>query len=777
MPKKYTRSSGTSLDVRSIPLIITKNDALRAYIQVFTHDPENITQQALGSVFGVFKVRESDPESAFIVNFLVSEFKKEYYANTARPADTSFEAALNRINLALSELAKQGNIGWMGNLEAAVCALDKSRTLHFSTAGNASVVLFRDSRLTVISEGLSPEETNNPLKTFAEISSGKLLAKDKVIITTQELFDVFPERELTRNADRFSPQEFIQCVHTALVNSVPIAGSVVLDVSVKQAVRRKPAERAAQLREDNVPNVFSQQAFREANRMEKNVYAQTKTAQKSESDPEENRIKNHIYIQQKVPFSNAGTSSAKENFLVWKERAANALDTLWESTSKTFQKHWRSLSKTLASRYASLWFRAKNFRPRKVHVDIQEAAPPEPKKESVIIKQKAQLPEKHVPVLESPSTSEFATERAHLLLGQSFDKMRITGTALLRSIKKYSFAAYSFAKRMPSRQRAIAGAVILIVAILAAGIFIARKNKTEVTEVQPETAPQEKTATRIREEDLAKEPGIIFADAQDLTSKYSAQSGSAILGSYALSNGDLAIIEDSQVVVSRSDQSQEAFPLGSALPDFEGVQFASGALMSELQTLFLLTNIGEVVSLSPTTGKFEKTNISVDQDAVADTLIAAYSTYLYVANTKENTILRYPRAEGEGGFGEPITWLSSNSGADLSGATDMSISGSIYLAKKNHTIRLENRKENPLDLKQPIVPADFSLVDASDEDNLYVFDSNEKRVLAYKTADGTLVNQYALPQEFADMTYVSLTHTNDNTLLLSTPEQVLEIQL
>ncbi len=79
-------------------------------------------------------------------------------------------------------------------------------------------MLLRNHYLSNISEGLSSEEgKNHPIKTFLNVSSGPVKSGDKIIITSQEIFKIFSETEIKKNAERFPPEKFSQFLKTALL--------------------------------------------------------------------------------------------------------------------------------------------------------------------------------------------------------------------------------------------------------------------------------------------------------------------------------------------------------------------------------------------------------------------------------------------------------------------------------------------------------------------------------------------------------------------------------
>src|SRR3989344_4728482 len=248
------------LDKAVTEILVANGRSVEPFIKVFQYSGENVTKSSLGTLVGIFDIAERSEESAYIVNFLASVAKKEYFNNPRRGAIESFEAALHKINLALAELVKHGNIAWLGKLHGALCVLEKNN-LHFSVTGDAQILLLRNGNFSEISAGLASEESSlHPIKTFVEVSSGRMMLADKILLTSPELFTLFSLEDLSKNALRMDDERFAQFLRTALINELDMAGTFIIDVQEGQPPVRAP-HRPEVPAEETVHNVFSQQAF------------------------------------------------------------------------------------------------------------------------------------------------------------------------------------------------------------------------------------------------------------------------------------------------------------------------------------------------------------------------------------------------------------------------------------------------------------------------------------------------------------------------------------
>ena len=340
MPSKNSANNKdvlNDLEKKISPVLIVNNSSLKPYVELFDYAPENIYQQPLGSLVGFFEVREYSQDSAYVVNFLTSVLKKEYYINPKRPVTESLDSALHKVNMALSELANQGNVEWLGKLNAAICVLEKNNA-HFSVAGKAKIFLYRGQGLTEISEDLASESLEpHPLKTFVNVSSGRMEKDDRLLITVEDIFHILSAIELKKNFQRFSGDKFVQFLKTALSNQMEMIASIVVEMietevleTAKAKVGKKPSRTA---------NVFSEKTFAEKTDTTLSIEESLQLMDVADQDVEYTDKKTgHIYVQ-------GETSQSTENAKV-------AL--FWENVKEKTGEAWY-LAKNGTRRRLSLY--------------------------------------------------------------------------------------------------------------------------------------------------------------------------------------------------------------------------------------------------------------------------------------------------------------------------------------------------------------------------------------------------------------------------------------
>ncbi|HUD09077.1 MAG TPA: hypothetical protein VMQ48_03245 [Candidatus Saccharimonadales bacterium] len=225
-------------------IFVSANRELAPFGMVFTYPPENFEQKQLGTVFGLIKISDSSPESSFVANLLASVIKKEYFAKPSRPAYDSFEASLKKANLALAELARQGSVKWIGHISFAGGALEKNN-LHFSKLGTTSILLLRGGMLADIGSGLDEDTAqvdSHPIKTFSDISSGKVELGDRLVFTTSDLLEIFSFEEIRQNAARFSREEFPEIISASLTANSELSGAIVVSMVSEEEAEEQPVQ-------------------------------------------------------------------------------------------------------------------------------------------------------------------------------------------------------------------------------------------------------------------------------------------------------------------------------------------------------------------------------------------------------------------------------------------------------------------------------------------------------------------------------------------------------
>ena len=726
-------------------VFVTNNSRFKPYIEVFHYTPENISLQNLGELVGFFKINDFSDDSAYIVNFLTSVLNKEYFANPKRSISNSFDIALHKVNLALAELAKHDNISWLGKIEGAACVLEKNN-LHFSITGKAKILLFRNQTLADIGENTSEQIEPNPLKTFTDVSSGRLQENDKIIVSSQELFEIFSLNEIKKASLRFSQDNFFQFINTALVNETDIASTIIIDSRAKKIEELKIRKKK---NKETKINAFSEKTFRE--KLSKKISDLTKRSAEQKNKGYTDKKTGHIYIQgeqadsQKISIFQNCWIFIKEKSSDFCYRLKKYIRKFSAFSQKNIAKVKQFLSGLIAKKIEQIKLARKTHEKEAQRTILEQGMsekdkPIEEKQETEFFESASEL--KIIP--ESNTESEIKNEspfsfdyskilRATAdLFGKIKEKMKLGLQSIARFISKYPFKEY-FGKIIPDfskikkifsafdYQQRLYAFLILLLIIIAPLIFIKMKNEKKIAlrEQKIVTEMENQQQLPIQENKLKK-----IGNPQELASS---QNFKNILWS----NFGIFAITDTKIIVFQNDTQEETI-LPESVKNFSAITY-----MDDLNLIFFLTDKNTIMSFSPVSKSFQENAIDVPQNAKIPNM-ATYLTYLYLIDSNHQQIYRYPRAEG--GFGNKTDWLKDQ--MDLSGISQIGIDENIYLPDKNRIFKFFKGRKQEFSLESTTMPLSINkLYTSLDNQFIYILDKENSRIVQYQK-DGTLFTQY-----------------------------------
>ena len=155
----------------------------------FCYEPADVKEQKLGSLYIVGELKNAIPQNSRLIHNLALLLKREYYFSSS--PEQGIKKALKKANDFLFDRTKTGNVSWLGNLSLAVVSLHNF-DLNFSKDGKIKMLLLRPGKITDIGRNFDIEEFEPyPLKIFTNIVNGKFLENDKVLLLTDQVFEIF----------------------------------------------------------------------------------------------------------------------------------------------------------------------------------------------------------------------------------------------------------------------------------------------------------------------------------------------------------------------------------------------------------------------------------------------------------------------------------------------------------------------------------------------------------------------------------------------------------
>jgi hypothetical protein len=147
----------------------------------------------MGGLYMVGLLKNALPKNLQLLEKIARVIKEEYYKKTIFTPERSLKESLKETNCFLEQVAKRGDVSWLGNLSFAILSL-KNLKLNFTKVGEIKIFLLRRGRIIDIDKKLKLQDIEPyPLKIFGNIVSGKLAEGDLILVLTKEVFEFFQQ--------------------------------------------------------------------------------------------------------------------------------------------------------------------------------------------------------------------------------------------------------------------------------------------------------------------------------------------------------------------------------------------------------------------------------------------------------------------------------------------------------------------------------------------------------------------------------------------------------
>lgn len=717
-----------SLNTR-LQTVYIAHEKYRPFLEIFSFSPSNIDQKSLGTLFGIFSIDPKREDSAYIVNVLVAEVKKEYYSKPRRSGSESFEATLKKLNLVLGEITKEGNTSWLGGLDGIICSIHKD-TMHFATCGLGKIYLIREKKLLILNED-SSEEPPHPLKTFKDIASGKIMANDTILISDRQLCTIFTDQQIQKESFHYKGEEFFRLIRTALLNECEFAGTLL--VTIEKDTTPSPLHKAtipsSEIEKNHkLPNVFNSKTFTSK---KKNQTIAKKIAPSAKENLEIEVKKSseyvdaktgHIYIQQENIQKNKMVSK-NETLIRLKDFLEDGLDffiTLFHSLKKKTQK---SIKRYLLER-------------KGISSDTHSKKTPETP-QSTNIKKVEVPPLKKIELFFSSLFLRFgkvfSSPRKFSLLEKIPLQKILSFIPNIDRIKKIFLS-------MKYEQRVISLLIVFCIIVLPLIFFRLTKNSSPSTPLlQENILSEEITPSSFWEDQWEQEENAqIFEKQTDSLYETSSFLENNTLEIFFWNNTFIFVQEDSLITFSPEKKSNDIYT-----PEIGNAKITSATFMNDLNLLFFLTDTKKLYVWSPIDLSFSE-NIIPLTEMTRPQIIGSFLTYLYLYDNTTKTIFRFPRIAG--GFDKPTLWLKED--ISLKEPRFWTISGNIFLANTTEIHSFFQGKKTSLKINETFVPMTFDdIFTSEDEDILFILDSKNGRLAIASNQTGS-ISRHIVSEEF-----------------------------
>ncbi len=791
--QKGEKSHDFQENVRVISQIqATRGRDAEHFIKIFRHEDDNVASATLGTLLGVFEIDDSSEDSKYIVNFLFSVAKNEYFCNPRRGAVESFEAALHKINVALAEIVKHDNVHWLGKFHGTIAILEKN-SIHLSAAGEGRIYLSRNNSLSHVSEGLaSPEAVYRPLKTFIEISSGQLIPGDRILFLLPRAVEIISEPILARHAGQMTQDRLNQFLRTAMINKLDRGGAIVVDIEDAPI----PPTPSSQGHKKTTEKKLSTQNYFSETTFEKKQNESIATALEEEQPDQETLPINpeytdtktgHIYIQGDKKESTSEPSRIaqySESFLYLSQKIGkegwNKSSQLLQNTSLKVKFFWLATTNRAQGSFTLLAKSSSQFLAQKTRVHnqpapiMQKSGGSTPRQGGIRFTSEPQSVQKQYPSAETQESplSVVAPRHATTLIRWALSAsaslsatLQSWSLSLIRFLRLYS--PLVFRKIQLVLMTVIHSLWRLFLRLSHRGRLVVVVSSLSVLGILIWVLSQPETPTNLPVEDarslsnaLLPPPSSLRSqetNARDLPlSQIISQHSNTIASTYL--NGLQVIMTQTSIEIP-SKQLSLPLPDGNGLPQ-------KIAPMQDLDLLFFLTDTGTLMTFSPVNNTFSSNTLPTRSDSIGQ--INTYLTYLYMLNTDGTALFRAPRAQG--GFGEGTPWLKQN--LDHDPRASFALNESVFIFSKSVLTQYSQGKAVRVFEAPNVVPNQLFLAAEPENPLLLGLDSENERFIVWD-ANGKIVEQF-FSETLKNAVSLSL---NKRTVLISTSTETFEITL
>lgn len=670
------------------------------YHKIFTHDHINAREISEvytsdssdhGRLFILLELPKNKIEQQPVVDELINQIATYFDTSGQDDPENLLEEILQQTNQILPELSTAVKIRqWLNSLDLCIGIIHQNNVF-LASIGNIYGLLVHSNQSTSI---LSQNITINPTKAFSDIVSGQLDEGDVLTVSTSSLFDYISKEKIKQIVSKYSPSaaaikinELLETVPDFVTfNSLIIKNSSAVEKDINPEEAR---QRAAQQQELDIKTSDTIDAPTTTDRQKPSAEPRTKLVL------DVSGFKNISFIQRiKQILSLAGL--------------------FFKIFASIFVYIYRKI------KIAYLFLFSDTYRRNKEEQTIDTIKQISDKKyywfKNLSAKKKIAVISLFIIILIFVQSLVFLTQQK-----ADEDKNKTYNEALVTIEQKFSEAD---AKLIYNDEQTAENILIEVEEILASLRANSPDQQDQIDELEETTFHKLNKIRHIHEVDSPMELfdlSTTLTTAQDIVQK----------------NGIFYILGDNKLFELKDGTLSELFNFAggqviNALtdwPDKNKIVLSSLNATNELSYLIFDLDKKQV------TGQLEQSanNTSVEE-------LAIYGNNLYVLDTQNNQIFKYP--ESGNSFAGGQAWIKKE--ADISNTSSFTIDGSIYAIANDGQIK-NFLKGEPQDFDyhqpRPLIGNNAIIKTFRDSDYLYIIDPNNKRVIVL-TKEGAIKDQY-----------------------------------
>jgi len=705
--------------------LMAKNDILIRYAFLTTSErlPDRFLfsgklldeENPQASLFYLFEITSPWTASTKVKKSILEVLEKNFCGDIN--SNELFEKTLQKVNESLNALSKKGENSWIGNINGII-GLFCDNEVCLAQTGKISGYIFRKGKISSLTENSHLKEELHPLKTFSDITSGRLIPEDRIIFGNIELYNHQSLDRIRRIMEGLPVKEALQELFKNLRKSK------VLDVSAI-LVETQPID-STQKSVSELPEFLSL------------------------AEPEENiasAIKKHCSPLVKTCLEKSKKTGLQSFHFLSKNGKA-----LFQRTSKKIKEEYGPKTKGLLDKSGKIagdtLHQAKNsIEPQLNKIKNSEGY----NKIKVKTFERKSKPTGFASFLSKLlamllSVCKFLTQKENrkylyasliiLLVFFGYLKIRANNSSVSgKKEQEQIVLSYDKAKEIYDQAKE----------------DVALGRTTDLSKFNEALAlakkAEESNATKDKAIELSKEIQITLDKSTKTKRLFNPEPTISFNDStkkIILVGSDIYGFDGEGKIYSANTQDKEARLIASI--GKENGEVTSLSYSTTSNKIFIYTGNSQLISFDPDSKTQEKLASSDGQWEKA-TGIASFATNLYLLDQESGQIWKH--SEGDGGYGKGSAYMNSKN-VNIKKSVDIAIDGNIYVLLSDGNVFKFSRSAYDQNFSLKNIPSPDNKINSpekiyTDEDVNYIFvlDKSLNRIVRFDKS-GEFVSQYAL---------------------------------